>query len=247
MTLVKRSVKGTSLTFNEMDENFRDLRFDTDIDRVLENGNTTTRDLTVGDLTVGGLAYTSRTYLSGEIIEMVAGVADGSSMATQTGSVTFENHATNGYQVPGLVYENLIGSTVTYTPPAVTKRVIYECTYSVAVLLNPSDTHGIGHFKFQIDGVDVTHSKFSIGGATYPEHLVTLKWVINCNASSADVTTGSFTSWTTPKVLRVVTRNFSAGNEMKLGAPHHHDGASYNTNPGSGRYFLPNVSITAIA
>ena len=43
MTIVKRGTKGTALTYAEMDENFRDLREDTTIDRVLENGNTTTK------------------------------------------------------------------------------------------------------------------------------------------------------------------------------------------------------------
>lgn len=64
MTITTRANKGVSLSFDEMDENFRDLRFDTDIDRVLENGNTTTRNLTVGDL-----QYTTRNYLPGEIVQ----------------------------------------------------------------------------------------------------------------------------------------------------------------------------------
>lgn len=59
MTITTRGNKGTSLSFDEMDENFRDLRFDTNIDRVLQNGNTTTRNLTVGDLTAGDLTATS--------------------------------------------------------------------------------------------------------------------------------------------------------------------------------------------
>jgi len=50
MTIVKRSTKGTALTYVEMDENIRDLYEDTTIDRVLENGNTTTRNLIVGSL-----------------------------------------------------------------------------------------------------------------------------------------------------------------------------------------------------
>lgn len=186
----------------------------------------------------------SSNYRPGEIIEMIAGVADGSSVTTQTGSVTFENHPNNGYQVAGLTYENLIGSTVSYTPPAATKRVVYECTYFVA-LRGTSDLHAIGHFKFQIDGVDVTHSKYTISANNYPHQLVTFKWVINCNASSANADIGSFTSWTTPKSLKVVTRNYAAGNEVKLGTSFYHDGGSASND--TGVYFLPNVSITAIA
>ena len=52
MTITKRSTKGSALTYAELDENFRDLDSDMTIDRVLRNGNTTTRDLTVGNLTI---------------------------------------------------------------------------------------------------------------------------------------------------------------------------------------------------
>jgi hypothetical protein len=51
MTIVKRGVKGTALTYDEMDENIRDLYEDTTIDRVLGNGNTTTKNISVGTLT----------------------------------------------------------------------------------------------------------------------------------------------------------------------------------------------------
>ena len=54
MTIVKRGTKGTALTYAEMDENIRDLYEDTTIDRVLGNGNTTTKSLTVGNITITG-------------------------------------------------------------------------------------------------------------------------------------------------------------------------------------------------
>ena len=52
MTITKRTTKGTALTYSEMDENIRDLLEDTTIDRVLDNGNTTTKNLTLNDLTI---------------------------------------------------------------------------------------------------------------------------------------------------------------------------------------------------
>jgi hypothetical protein len=56
MTIVKRGVKGTALTYEEMDENIRDLYEDTTIDRVLENGNTTTKNITTtGTISAGGV------------------------------------------------------------------------------------------------------------------------------------------------------------------------------------------------
>lgn len=54
MTITYRNNKGTALTYDEVDENIRDLYKDTTIDRVLGNGNTTTKNITVGDLTSTG-------------------------------------------------------------------------------------------------------------------------------------------------------------------------------------------------
>lgn len=39
MTIVKRGTKGSALTYDEMDENIRDLHEDTTINRVLDNGS----------------------------------------------------------------------------------------------------------------------------------------------------------------------------------------------------------------
>jgi len=52
MTIVKRGTKGSALTYNEMDENIRDLHEDTDLDRVLTNGDTTTREAKIGGLKI---------------------------------------------------------------------------------------------------------------------------------------------------------------------------------------------------
>ena len=57
MTITKRGDKGSALTYNEMDENIRDLFEDTDLNRVITNGNTagntviTTDSVSVGDTT----------------------------------------------------------------------------------------------------------------------------------------------------------------------------------------------------
>lgn len=60
MTITKRTDKGSALTFAEMDENIRDLREDTDLTRVLTNGNSTTLDITTtGTITAGTLVGSS--------------------------------------------------------------------------------------------------------------------------------------------------------------------------------------------
>ena len=54
MTIVKRTSKGSALTYAEMDENIRDLDEDTTLDKVILNGNTTSRAMTVGSVNVTG-------------------------------------------------------------------------------------------------------------------------------------------------------------------------------------------------
>ena len=54
MTITKRGDKGSALTYEEMDENIRDLYEDTDIDRVLGNGNITDKNITINELTLKG-------------------------------------------------------------------------------------------------------------------------------------------------------------------------------------------------
>ena len=54
MTIVKRGTKGSALTYAEMDENIRDLDEDTTLDKVILNGNTTSRAMTVGSVNVTG-------------------------------------------------------------------------------------------------------------------------------------------------------------------------------------------------
>ena len=55
MTITLKNQKGAPLTYGELDENFRDLRFDTDLQRVLENGNVSNQSITVENITANVL------------------------------------------------------------------------------------------------------------------------------------------------------------------------------------------------
>lgn len=64
MTITTRSTKGHALTYDEMDENFRDLRYDTSLHRITTNGNTTTNDITINNLTANNIVVNSITVLN---------------------------------------------------------------------------------------------------------------------------------------------------------------------------------------
>jgi hypothetical protein len=52
MTITYRETKGTALLYGEVDENFRDLYEDTDLQRVLTNGNVSNLNITVNNVTI---------------------------------------------------------------------------------------------------------------------------------------------------------------------------------------------------
>lgn len=55
MTITYRDTKGSALTYGEVDENFRDLRHDTTLSRVLTNGNVSNSTMTVAGVTSNSL------------------------------------------------------------------------------------------------------------------------------------------------------------------------------------------------
>lgn len=82
MTITKRTTKGSALTYAELDENFRDLDSDMTIDRVLRNGNTTTRDLTIGKLDSPGSVVQVKHSSTGGVAAYATGSGTDSSAFT---------------------------------------------------------------------------------------------------------------------------------------------------------------------
>ena len=108
MTITFRDQKGTSLTYEEMDENFRDLRFDTTLDRVIENGNTSNRSITVGDILVTGNIQIDGNLLTLENVQ--SNVLNTITLTTEdftTTNLTSENIETNNFISISFSSENI--------------------------------------------------------------------------------------------------------------------------------------------
>lgn len=82
MTITKRNTKGSALTYAELDENFRDLDSDMTLDRVLKNGSTTTRDLTIGKLDSPGSVVQVKHSSTGGVAAYAAGSGLNNSAST---------------------------------------------------------------------------------------------------------------------------------------------------------------------
>ena len=111
MTIVKRGIKGTALTYDEMDENIRDLYEDTDIDRVLANGNTTTRNITTGTVSdskgeirsvpqeTKSTSYVLQSSDHGKHISTTAGVTLNTGIFTIGQNVTIFNNSSSSITI----------------------------------------------------------------------------------------------------------------------------------------------------
>jgi hypothetical protein len=101
MTITLRSTKGTALTYSEMDENFRDLRFDTTLQRAATNGNTIT----------GNISVTGKVIYPGAVLQVVH--------TSKTNSFTGTSVVDNGGY-----FVDVTGLSATITPTQSTSRIL---------------------------------------------------------------------------------------------------------------------------
>ena len=170
-------------------------------------GNITVRDT----LTAGAI---NRDYRPGEIIEYLTHQCDGTTLdGAESRSYTWPN--VTAVQAFTTTYADLTGSSITYTPPSGTKRVLYRFNW----LFTDSGYGGISHYKFMIDGTEV-NTAFTTLAANYPDPssgvtvgharlLNAFEYVIECDASSTDASLAQFTSWTSNKTLKIQAREYN--------------------------------------
>ena len=183
-------------------------------------------------------------YQPGEVIEEINAICDGSTVVVQSGSYTMTN--VTGVQNGSTSYATVNGSSISYTPPAGTKRVYYRFWYHYDV----TENSGISHHIMQIDGTDVYGSANNVASnyassnwhhACFP---ISVEYTIDCDASSTNANAGQFTSWTSAKTLRVRYREYSGSYESRL-----HYNTWWNGTGASGNYTImkPHLTIRAIA
>jgi len=184
-----------------------------------------------------------REYNPGEIIEELNSICDGSTVAVLSGSYKMAN-VTAG-QDGTASYATITGSTIIYTPPPGTKRVYYRFWYHWQAV----EASGISHHKIQVDGNDIYGSASCIASQYYSnDHAnfpVSVEYTMQIDMSSNNVNKGQFTSWTGPKTIRVVFREYNGSSyQCKL-----HQNEWWDGTGASGNYLImkPHLTIRAIA
>ena len=195
-----------------------------------------------GNLTTTG-TVTPGAYRPGEVIEEISATCDGSTVSVLSGNYTITNVTT--HQNGSTSYVTVNGSSISYTPPAGTKRVYYRFWYHYDV----TENSGISHHIMQIDGTDVygsancVSSNYASSNWHHAGFPISVEYTIDCDASSTSASAGQFTSWTSAKTLRTRYREYSGSYESRL-----HRNTWWNGTSASGNYTLmkPHLTIRAI-
>jgi hypothetical protein len=182
----------------------------------------------------GGITKTQ--YNPGEVIEILQGRADGSSIQVLSGTYTLTNVPST--QDIGTGHTVITGSSISYKPPPGTTRVIYE--FQVYVRFKDPDT--LLHFAGRLGGTQVSHSRHTFRARDYEQQWVYNNMTITIGQVASDnLAAGKLASWTTNKTLDFTARDYSASYEGYLHRTDHWDGS------GTDITVTPVIKITAIA
>ena len=154
----------------------------------------------------GALSFATvdTTPAAGSLIETITGQCDGRVVVGASGSYTFPN--VTSIQSTTDSFADLTGSSISYTPPSGTKKVVYRfSTYHSA-----SSYSGITYFQLTVDGTEVTQARevisYDYSSNAHSVSRLIFEYTFITDASSQDVANGKFTSWSSAKALKYQTR-----------------------------------------
>ena len=169
----------------------------------------------------------------GTIAESLWSLCDGSTHSILSGNYTVQNVIAQ--QSSTGTYTDITGSVISYVPPLGTTKVIYRFIFSIYWV----STHAINHFKFLIYNVDVTNSRHTRATSLYLETRASFEWVIDIGVPD-NPNTGSQSTWTTPKTLKMQNRWYGGSNYGNLHGIAYWDGAVSNV------FNMPIINIIAL-
>ena len=175
----------------------------------------------------------------GTVLQEIHGACDGRTVS----GITFEN--VTAIQNLTTSHADITGSTVSYTPPAGTKTVVYGFSFHYKA----TENGGISHYQFNIDGTDVGIGRRTHAGAyqsnshTVGRIVYEFPILIDSSLASDDITNLKLKSWTGARTLKMRAREYSSSYEAALHKNNWWDGGSAGANDVT----IPYLSIKAIA
>ena len=152
----------------------------------------------------GALSFATVGGGAGSLIETVVGQCDGRTIAVSSGNYTLQN--VTAHQSTTDTFTDLTGSSITYTPPTGTKRVVFTFScYHEATSLS-----AINYMRLMVDGTEVTQGReiqaYDYNSYRHSVQRLDLTYTFITDATSQDVANGKFTSWTSGKTIKYQAR-----------------------------------------
>ncbi len=236
------SASGTALTLTAATSGSDDM-YCIYLGRAVGTINPASGSVGLGELSATG-TKNNTTFLRGDnsfapisssnVIEMLSSPCNGTQVTVPSGNYTMAD--VTAVQSMTTSYADLTGSSISYTPPTGTTRVIYKFYFHMGY----DTTYGALHTKFFIDSDEVTDARETLYGYTLAikNHF---EYTINCNASSASTAQGDLTSWTSAKTLKIQAREYNSSNTAVCHSLKLWEGASDTTTVS-----VPTLTIIAL-
>ena len=197
----------------------------------------------------------SSNYRPGEVIEEFTGVCDGQSITVTSGTYTLPN-VTAVQNLTETARQDVTGSVFTYTPPVGTSRVYYSLEFAWDNIQRSGISNYVIHHSndgFVSDDNVVIDSGRNVSVnyiANISDHAglpIKIQHTFVCNASTEVLTEGKFTSWTSPKTIKITAVEHGSSYDTAL-----HQNPYFETPPAGYvtadfAFVRPTLTIKAIA
>ena len=196
----------------------------------------------------------SSNYRPGEVIEEFTGVCDGQSITVTSGTYTLPNVTVA--QNLTAARQDVTGSVFAYTPPVGTSSVYYSVEFawdnqersgSTNYIIHHSNDGFVSDDNVVIDSGRNVSVNYITNISSHAGLPIKIQHTFVCNASTEVLTEGKFTSWTSPKTIKITAVEHNSTYEATL-----HQNPYFNTPPAGYttaqlQFVRPTLTIKAIA
>jgi hypothetical protein len=147
----------------------------------------------------------------GQVLETLAGVCDGRTVVVESGSYTLGN--VTAHQDTTGSWADVVGSSISYTPPSGTKQVIFEFHFNINS--HTGSSTALLLFKLLIDGNSITsqnqewHQRQGVGGVMFYRGQIDI-------TGTDDIANGNISSWSTNKTIKLQVVSYSTSVNGRL-------------------------------